>query len=73
MTLEEATDAVGSGYVTVAAREQGGSQIHAIKYKGGDGNDLFLYFKDDRLIQWGDTDVLNAIPGGVEGGGAPAE
>jgi len=72
MTLEEATGVVGSGYTTVAARVTTDGQVQAIKYTDKKTGDLVLYFKNDKLVQWGDLDILKQIPP-EDGGGTPKE
>jgi hypothetical protein len=63
MSKEAAIDLLGSDYTVVAARlEPDGSPVSVLKFKGSDHNDLYLYFRNDKLAQWGDAEVLKAMP-----------
>jgi hypothetical protein len=63
MTKESAVKVLGSGYSVAAARVEGdGSAVSVIKYSESKKPDFFLYFRDNKLAQWGDTEVLKAMP-----------
>lgn len=63
MSKEAAIALLGSDYTVVAARvEADGSPISVLKFPGSKKKDLFLYFRKEKLAQWGDTDALNAMP-----------
>ncbi len=54
---------MGSDYSTVAARvEPDGTHVSVLKYELSKQKPLFLYFRQDKLVQWGDTSVLSAMP-----------
>jgi hypothetical protein len=64
MSRADATDILGSDYTTVAARtEPDGSSVSVLKYEVKKKGPLFLYFRQDKLVQWGDSSVLSAMPG----------
>ena len=64
MSKEAAIEVLRSDYTVVAARvEADGSPISVLKFPGSKKKkDLFLYFRKEKLTQWGDTDALNAMP-----------
>ena len=63
MSRADATQLLGSDYSTVAARvEPDGSRVGVLKYELKKKQPLFLYFREDKLVQWGDASVLSAIP-----------
>jgi uncharacterized protein YcfL len=63
MTKEAAISLLGSDYTTVAARtEADGSAVSVIKYSEKKKADFFLYFRQDKLAQWGDASALSAMP-----------
>ena len=65
MTKEAAVELLGSDYSVVAARvEADGSPISVLKFSEGKKQDLFLYFRDEKLAQWGDSAALQAMPPG---------
>lgn len=63
MFKEQAVKVLGKDFQTVGARDSSvHGKVEVIRYKNDDGGDLLLYFRDGRLIQWGDTDELSNIP-----------
>lgn len=65
MTKEAAVNLLGSDYSVVAARvDPDGSTISVLKYVDKKQPALYLYFRNDKLAQWGDTAVLDAMPPG---------
>jgi hypothetical protein len=63
MTKTDAVELMGTDYSTVAARiETDGTPIAVLRYELKKNRPLFLYFRQDKLVQWGDTEVLNAMP-----------
>lgn len=63
MSMADVTQLMGSDYTTVAARvEAGGTPVSVIKYELKKKEPLYLYFRQDKLVQWGDTSVLKAMP-----------
>ncbi len=62
MTRPEVINLMGSDFRTVAARvEPDGSSVSVLKYEMKQ-EPLFLYFRQDKLVQWGDVSVLKALP-----------
>lgn len=67
MSRAEATHLLGSDYSTAAARtEPDGSSVSVIKYELKNKQPLYLYFRQDKLVQWGDSSVLTAMPGATQ-------
>lgn len=63
MTKSAAIELMGSDYTTVAAREEpDGTSVSVLQYQLKKNQPLFLYFRQDKLVQWGDVSVLNAMP-----------
>ncbi|HAB19562.1 MAG TPA: hypothetical protein PLX89_17545 [Verrucomicrobiota bacterium] len=63
MTRAAAVKVLGSDYTVVAARvDPDGSPVSVLKYRGDKKQDLFLYFRKDKLVQWGDTEALQNMP-----------
>ena len=63
MTKQQTTDLLGDDYMAVGARAHtDGKTLEAIKYHDEKTGDLYLYFSDGKLVQWGDTEVLKAMP-----------
>ena len=66
MTKSAAVNLLGSDYSVAAARvEADGSNVSVLKYLDKKQPALFLYFRNDKLTQWGDTAVLDAMPAGA--------
>ena len=63
MTREQATNVLGNDFRTVGARESSGShKIEVIEYNDAEYGELLLYFRDGKLVQWGDIRVLENVP-----------
>jgi hypothetical protein len=63
MSQADATKLMGSDYSTVAARVGAdGAPESVLKYDLKRKEPLYLYFRQDKLVQWGDISVLNAMP-----------
>lgn len=63
MSLNSVTKLMGSSYTQVAARvETNGTSDVVIKYDLQKNRPLYLYFRQDELVQWGDIRVLNSMP-----------
>jgi hypothetical protein len=68
MTKQSVIDLLGSDYTTTAARvDADGSAISILKFHEDRKEDLFLYFRNDTLVQWGDTAALKAMPATATG------
>lgn len=63
MTKETVIDTLGTDYSVAAARvEIDGSPVAVLKYRHKKETPIYLYFRNDKLVQWGDTQVLKAMP-----------
>jgi hypothetical protein len=63
MTKDAAVELLGSDYSVVAARvEADGSPVSVLKFSEGKKKELFLYFRNNKLAQWGDAAALQAMP-----------
>jgi hypothetical protein len=63
MTKPEATALLGDEYKTVGARETpDASKAEVIRYDDEKSGDLLLYFRDGKLVQWGDIRILDNMP-----------
>jgi len=63
MTKEQVSGLLGRKYTTVGARESTDSRrIEVLRYHDDRSGELLLYFRDGRLIQWGDGHILDKIP-----------
>src|SRR5262245_58636013 len=63
MTNAAAVNLLDADYTTVAARvDADGTDVSVLKYPEKNKQDLFLYFRQNKLVQWGDASVLNAMP-----------
>jgi hypothetical protein len=63
MSQADVTQIMGSDYTTVAARlDADGTPVSVIKYELNRKEPLFLYFRQDKLVQWGDTSLFKALP-----------
>jgi hypothetical protein len=64
MNRAQVIKALGSDYAPVAARtETDGKKVEVLRF-GKEDEGFYTYFRDGELVQWGDTNVLKAIPGG---------
>ena len=62
MSKDAVTSLLGSNYVTVGAREDADQKnVEVIRYQKKEET-LFLYFREQKLVQWGDISILNNIP-----------
>ena len=63
MTKDAAVKLLGSDYSIAAARlEPDGSPVSVLKFKADKKQDLYLYFRNDKLTQWGDITLLQSMP-----------
>ncbi len=66
MTKSQTTDLLGSDYKTVGAREvPNASKVEVIRYDDPKFGELLLYFRDSKLVQWGDIRILDNMPEGI--------
>lgn len=63
MAKTAAIKTLDSDYTIVAARtDADGSSVTVLNFPIKKKAGLYLYFRNDRLAQWGDTGVLDAMP-----------
>jgi uncharacterized protein YcfL len=63
MAKTAAIKTLDSDYTVVAARvDADGSSVTVLNFPIEKKKDLYLYFRNDKLAQWGDTGVLDAMP-----------
>ena len=61
--MNAVTKLMGPGYTQVAARvDRDGTMAVVIKYDLQKNRPLYLYFRQDELVQWGDIRVLGSMP-----------
>ncbi len=63
MTKSQATALLGDDYRTVGARETADARkAEVIRYDNEKSGELLLYFRDGKLVQWGDIRILDNMP-----------
>jgi hypothetical protein len=63
MTKDQVVKLMGRKHSTVGARETTDARrMEVLRYEDGQAGELLLYFRDGRLVQWGDRRVLDNIP-----------
>lgn len=63
MSQAAAIKVLASDFSVVAARvEADGSPVSVLKFSESKKRELLLYFRQDKLAQWGDTEALKAMP-----------
>jgi hypothetical protein len=66
MSKDQATSLLGSGYKLVGARETVDSRkAEVIRYDDPKYGELLLYFRDNKLVQWGDIRILDNMPDAI--------
>ncbi len=66
MDRKSCVDIIDTDYAVVASRlEADGSPVAVMKFHKKKQPDLYLYFRNNKLVQWGDVDVLKAMPPAV--------
>ena len=67
MTKDQTTSLLGDEYKTVGARETADARkAEVIRYDDAKYGELLLYFRDGKLVQWGDIRILDNMPESVE-------
>ncbi len=61
MSKGQAISTLGSSYTTEAARMEGERQVEVLKFTD-EQSSIFVYLRDDKVVQWGDKKVLDNIP-----------
>lgn len=63
MTKDQTVSLLGRDYKTVGARETPDARkIEVIRYDDPKYGELLLYFRDNKLVQWGDIRILDNMP-----------
>ncbi len=63
MPKSKAIKVVGHRHITVAARKEGtGQRLEVLKFEDKKGGEIFGYFRDGKLVQWGDQAALANMP-----------
>ncbi len=63
MSKEQVIKVLGKDFQTVGARDSSvHGKVEVVRYKTDDDGDLLVYFREGRLVQWGDTSELANIP-----------
>jgi hypothetical protein len=63
MTKEQTTSLLGKDFKVVGARETADARkAEVIRYDDPKFGELLLYFRDGKLVQWGDIRILDNMP-----------
>ncbi|MBU6182812.1 MAG: hypothetical protein KGR46_08375 [Verrucomicrobia bacterium] len=63
MPKERTIKILGSNFTTVAAREElDGRKIEVLRFEDAKKSEVLAYFRDNRLVQWGDASALASMP-----------
>jgi len=63
MTKDQVVNLMGRKHTTVGARESSDARrTEVLRYTDDQSGELLLYFRDGRLVQWGDRSILDNIP-----------
>lgn len=63
MSKEQVIKVLGKEFQTVGARDSSiHGKVEVVRYKDDDDGELLVYFREGRLVQWGDTTELANIP-----------
>jgi len=62
MSRAQVVGVLGSSYMVVGARQESAGAVEVLRF-GGKGDDpIFAYFRDGKLVQWGDHEMLQQAP-----------
>lgn len=65
MERQQVVKTLGGSYTPVAARtEEGGSNIEVLRFGKRKRDSIYTYFRDGKLVQWGDESALDRMPPG---------
>jgi len=63
MSKQQVVKILGKDFTTVGAQASSlNGQVEVISYKDDNDGDVLIYFRDGKLVQWGDTAELANIP-----------
>ncbi len=64
MSRAQVVKILGSDYTVAGAKKDAdGSALEVLRFGEKKDPGLFIYFNNDRLVQWGDNQVLQNMPG----------
>lgn len=67
MTKDQTVTLLGKDYKTVGARETADARkAEVIRYDDPKYGELLLYFRDSKLVQWGDIRILDNMPESIQ-------
>lgn len=67
MTKEQTTSLLGRDFKVVGARETADARkAEVIRYDDPKFGELLLYFRDGKLVQWGDIRILDNMPESIQ-------
>lgn len=62
MSRDQVVNVLGSSYTVVGARQESGGAIEVLRFGDKEREQLFAYFRDGKLVQWGDHGMLQQAP-----------
>jgi len=63
MSKQQVIKVLGKDFTTVGAQASSvNGQVEVLSYKDDNDGDVLVYFRDGKLVQWGDTAELANIP-----------
>jgi len=62
MSRAQVVGVLGSSYTVVGARQESDGAVEVLRFGDQDRDQLFTYFRDGELVQWGDHDMLQQAP-----------
>lgn len=63
MSKDQTTSLLGKDFKAVGAREAADArEVEVIRYDDPKYGELLLYFRDGKLVQWGDIRILDNMP-----------
>ncbi len=63
MTKDQTTSLLGKNFKAVGARESSDARkVEVLRYDDPKYGELLLYFRDGKLVQWGDLRILDNMP-----------
>jgi hypothetical protein len=67
MSKDQTTSLLGEDFQLVGARETADARkAEVIRYDDPNYGELLLYFRDGKLVQWGDIRILDNMPESVQ-------
>lgn len=63
MSKAQVVKILGKNFTVVAAREEfDGRKTEVLRFEDSKSGELFVYFRDSRMVQWGDVRALENMP-----------